>query len=117
MKAFPNKTLQRCSRFPESMIYKHIAMRSYLASLFVVFALATPAFSGETVHPLKRARTSKVSTLNTKSASQLAASLANTASKRRFGVAPFSASRATRQLVRGRWHWQAIAGYGRTDLL
>ena len=108
--------VRRCSRFPKPIIQTLILMRSYLPSLLAVAVFAASAFGGEAVRPLKRSQPTTKSALNAKTAARLAASLANADSQQRFGVAPFSASRATPQLIQGQWHWQATAGYGKTDL-
>lgn len=90
-------------------------MRLPFSSLLAIVVFAVLAFAGG---PVQAAPPSKAATsLNARRAKQLATSLANAASKRRFGVAPFSASSATPQFVHGRWQWQAAAGYGHTDLL
>ena len=92
-------------------------MRAYLTSLFAAIVFCSATFAGETTHALEHVGAPKATSLNAKSAAKLAASLANAAARRRFGSAPFSASRTTAQLVRGQWHWQATAAYGKTDLL
>jgi hypothetical protein len=57
------------------------------------------------------------SVLDATAAARRAVSLANADAKHRFGIAPFTTSRGTLRLLRGRWHWEAIAGYGKSDLL
>jgi hypothetical protein len=50
-------------------------------------------------------------------ASKVAAQFANDDCQRRFGISPFKPSAGTPSFSDGRWHWKAISGYGRGDLI
>jgi hypothetical protein len=55
--------------------------------------------------------------LSAAQASLLAAQLANADCQRRFSCSPFDSSAAKPNLMRGRWHWRAMVGHGRSDLV
>ena len=57
------------------------------------------------------------SLLSAEQASELAARLANNECQRRFGRTPFKAPTAVARLISGRWHWRALAGVSRADVI